>query len=82
MLLATINALTPALGRLPLVDAPATFFILISLFLLAGVFYDVLTRGRPHFVTICGGLFVMASVPARVLLGQTETWMQFARWLV
>jgi len=83
MLLATINALTPALGRLPLVDAymPVSFFILISLFLLAGVFYDVLTRGRPHFVTICGGLFVMASAPARVLLGQTESWMQFARWL-
>jgi len=51
LLLVTINALTPALGRL-------------------------------HFVTICGGLFVMASAPARVLLGQTETWMQFARWLV
>lgn len=31
---------------------------------------------------IRGGLFVMASAPARVLLGQTEPWMQFARWLV
>lgn len=84
MLLATINALIPALGRLPYIDAyfPLSFYAAVAAFLLACVFHDWLTDRRVHSVTIWGGALIMASIPARILLGQTEVWRSFATWLL
>ena len=84
MFLATIALLPPALGRIPFLAArgPAGFFGVTILFILALAAYDYRTRGRVHLITLWGGLFLSASFPGRLVLGNTETWHSFARWLI
>jgi hypothetical protein len=84
MLLGTIVLLPPALGRIPLLAArgPAAFFSVTILFIIALAIYDYWSRGRVHMVTLWGGLFLAASFPGRLVLGNTATWQTFARWLM
>jgi len=43
--------------------------------------YDIAVRRRIHPATIIGGIFLIASQPLRLMIGGTEAWLAFARWL-
>jgi uncharacterized membrane protein YozB (DUF420 family) len=83
MLLATISILTPAIARMryiweggPLLPIGGT-----CLFVVACLVYDRLAHGRVHPAFLWGGIFAMATLPARFALGQTDAWLAVARWL-
>jgi uncharacterized membrane protein YozB (DUF420 family) len=83
MLLATMNLLAAAIARWPgviTVGAPPLFFGLTDLFLVALVAWDFASRGRPHPVTVRGGLLLVASQPLRLVISGTAAWIGFARW--
>lgn len=83
MLLATIAILPPALARLPLIGVRPVLALLASLlFVVAGVAYDLRTRGRPHPVYVLGGLALLISGPLRFALSQTSAWHAIARSLI
>jgi hypothetical protein len=83
MLLATISLLSPAIGRLPWVvtAGPLVFFGLNDLFLIACLLYDHRARGRVHPAFAWGALFLVASQPLRLAIGNTETWLALAKWI-
>jgi uncharacterized membrane protein YozB (DUF420 family) len=90
MLLATIAIAEAAIVRWPLdvMDAtspipylgPTELFTL--LFLVPMLIWDVVSRGRPHRVTVLGGLLVAAELAFRIPIGATGPWLAFAGWLV
>lgn len=83
MLLASINLLTAAVARWPVVvdsGNPLVFFALADLFLLALVLWDFKARGRLHPATLAGGFVLIASQPLRLALSGTPAWLDFARW--
>jgi hypothetical protein len=61
---------------------PVEVFGANDLILLAAVAWDTIASRRLHPAFVWGGLFLIASQPLRVALGETETWMTVARWLV
>jgi hypothetical protein len=84
MLLATISILAAAIARLPFAimqAGPPAFFGLTDVFVVACVVYDVVTLKRIHRATALAGLFIIASQPLRLLLGNTQAWLSFAAWL-
>ena len=56
--------------------------VMAGLFVLAIVIYDLRRRGRVHPVTLWGGLALILSFPLRLAIGKTESWLNFAAWLV
>jgi hypothetical protein len=82
MLLATINLVTAAVARWPVVYnfGPAVFFAVTDLLLVPLVIWDFRTRGRLHQATLLGGLAIVASQPLRLVVSGTEGWLAFARW--
>jgi hypothetical protein len=52
-----------------------------DLFVLGIVAYDYLTLRRVHTATLWGGLFLVASQPARLVIGRTGLWQAFAAWV-
>jgi hypothetical protein len=80
MLLAYVSIIVAAVGRLPgvLPLGPLAFFGIALLFVAAGVLYDLLSRGRVHKAYLWGGALIVLSVPARLLLSQTEAWRTVA----
>jgi hypothetical protein len=86
MLLATLGILTPAVARLPLeilktAGLPAFFGVTILCVLIA-VGYDTWRNRRLHPAFGWGAAFLIASVPARIALAQSEAWQAFARWMI
>ena len=89
MALAAIAVLPTALGRalattLGSVDLVLFFglsMLFLGLLLGAMVIHDRRSLGRLHPVTLWGGLLLLASFPARGILGRTGLWLTFARWL-
>jgi hypothetical protein len=83
MLLAYLSILAAAMARLPGVMplGPPGFFGLTFLFLAAAIAYDLFSRRRVHPVYIWGGLLLVLSVPARLLMSQTAAWGSFAAML-
>ena len=84
MLLAMISLLPAAIARLPfdlLKAGPPAFFGLADLFLVPCLLYDLFARGRVHRATAWGGLVIVASQPLRLMIGGTDAWLAFARWL-
>lgn len=89
MLLATLTLITPAIGRLDtLIMQPLGLprarlaFVVTCGFLAWAWVHDWRTRGRVHTAYVVGGLLLLASMPARRLLGMTDAWQPIARWLV
>lgn len=84
MLLATISILDAAVARMPgmLAAGPLAFFAAVDLFIVAGVIYDYRSRGRVHPVWIWGGLAIVVSQAARLVLSSTEAWASFVRYVV
>lgn len=85
MLLATTVMLTAAIHRLLmwLIDptvSPPVFFGATDLFIVALAAYDLMSRGRVHAATLSGGLLVIVSQGASLLLAGSNVWLAFARW--
>ena len=86
MLLATVNMLTPAVARLP-IDAlrqaglPAFFSITIACVILI-VVIDTVRHRRLHPAFGWGAALLIAAVPARIALAQTDAWVSFAGRLI
>ena len=61
---------------------PPVYFGLTDLFLVPLLVWDFRTRGRPHPVTLWGGLLLIASQPLRLMLSSAGAWLAFAQWAV
>jgi hypothetical protein len=83
VLIATLELVTAAVGRLPVIGTlgPPAFFAATDLFLAAIVIYDFTTRGRIHPATLWGGLFLIASQPLRLAIGFSAPWASWVGWL-
>jgi hypothetical protein len=84
MLLAYVSIVVAAVARLPgvLPLGPFAFFGLAFVFILVGIIYDVVTRGRVHPVYVWGGGVLFLSVPLRLVMSRTDTWKSFAQSLI
>ena len=82
MLLATVNLVTAAIARWPMIGAfgPPAYFGLTDLFIIALAVWDFRTRGRLHPVTLWGGLLTLISQPLRLVVSGTSAWLEFARF--
>lgn len=83
MLMAYISIIVAAVARIPGVISlgPLGFFGLTFIFVIAGMAYDRLARGRIHPVYIWGGLVFLVSVPARLAFSATGAWRKVAETL-
>jgi len=82
MLLATINIITAAIARWPIVSSlgPLAYFGMTDLFIIALAIWDFRSRGRIHPVTLWGGLLTIISQPLRLVVSGTTGWLMFAEW--
>lgn len=46
------------------------------------IMWDLATRGRIHRATLWGGLLLVVSIPLRLEVAKTDSWMAFAGWAV
>jgi len=84
MLLATVSLVAAAAARLPTALAaagPLFYFGVVDALLLAGVAYDLITRGKVHPAYLWGGLLVVVSQPLRLALAGSHAWLVFAQML-
>lgn len=85
MLLATITMLPAAVARLPFTfieqGGALVFFGIPDLLIVPMIIFDIVTRGKPHRVTVLGGLFLVVSHFLRVPIGTTGAWLTFAKWI-
>jgi len=85
MLLATTIMLMAAVHRLlmwlidPAVSLPVIFGA-TDLFIVALGAYDLMSRGRVHAATLWGGLLVITSQVASLMLAGSNMWLAFAHW--
>lgn len=84
LILAYACIITAGVARLPGVLAlgPLAFFGLAFLFVVAGMIYDRVSRGRIHPVYVWGGAIFVLSVPLRLALSTTSAWRAFAESLI
>ena len=84
MLLSSAAILEAAVGRLPVgivaEAAPLSFYVGSDLVIVAGVAYDLVSRGAVHPVWIWGGGALIASQLFRVAVMDTAPWLAFAHW--
>jgi hypothetical protein len=88
MLLGSIALLSAAIVRWPvslvMAESPVPGFmttdLLVDLFILPILVWDLLTRGRPHPATLWGAAALILSQPLRWLLAGTDAWLSFAQW--
>lgn len=82
MLLATLNLITAAIARWPVVSTlgPLAYFAITDLFVVALAVWDFHSRGRLHPVTLWGGLILIISQPLRLIVSGTAGWLVFAQW--
>lgn len=83
MLLATLSIMGPALARLPALagqppNVPLGVALVIAL-VLASIAIDWRSHRRLHPVLLWGGLLLIASVPARIVIARSESWTGFAQ---
>ena len=76
LLWAAITRIQPIQGRLPLMYA-----VLIA-FLIASPVRDLILHRRAHRVDVLGSVFILATYPLGVVIGNSETWREFAAWLI
>jgi hypothetical protein len=83
MLLAYVSIMAAPAARLPgaLPLGPLAFYGISFVFLAAGIVYDLVSRRRVHPVYIWGGTLLVASVPLRLAISGTATWMAVAQAL-
>jgi hypothetical protein len=54
----------------------------VDLFLVPMIIWDLVSRGRPHPVTLWGGAALIANQLLRFPLAGTGAWLAFAGWAV
>jgi hypothetical protein len=83
MLLAYVSIMAAPAARLPgaLPLGPLAFYGIAFVFLAAGIVYDLVSRRRVHPAYLWGGTLLVASVPLRLVISGTATWMAFAQAL-
>ena len=83
MLLATIAILIPAFARFRWlgIGGPAVGVAGTCLLVLAFMVWDRRVHGRIHPALLWGGGLLVLSLPARLALARSETWVEIARWL-
>jgi hypothetical protein len=85
MVLASVVVVEAGVARIPLGSiqafAPWSFFVGGDLVIFAGIFYDVVSRGRIHAVWLWGGGAVIASQILKLVISQTAPWHAFAQWV-
>lgn len=86
MVLAAVNLVEAAIIRIPIgfigAGAPFTSRGLSYLFIVALIVWDFRSSGRIHRMTLWGGLVIVASLPVRMLISQTNAWTEVASRLV
>jgi uncharacterized membrane protein YozB (DUF420 family) len=90
MILASIALIEAGVGRWPfaLMNTPSPvpglgmIELCVDLFLVPIIVWDVISRGRPHPVTVWGGLALIANQLLRFNLAATGAWLAFAGWAV
>lgn len=85
MLIATFAILGPAISRWPFPivhKIPPLISVIIVIFLLFFVVFDLWTRRRIHRATATGGLFLVISQFSMFPIGQTHLWHRFADWIL
>ena len=83
MLLAYVSIMAAPAARLPgaLALGPLAFYGIAFAFLAAAIIYDLVSRRRVHPAYIWGGTLLVASVPLRLAISGTATWMAIAQAL-
>jgi hypothetical protein len=83
MLLAYVSIMGAPAARLPgvLPLGPLAFYGIAFVFLASGIVYDLVSRRRVHPAYIWGGTLLVASVPLRLAISGTATWMAIAQAL-
>ena len=84
MLLAYVSIITAAIARIPgLISlGPLAAFSLSLVFVVLGIAYDRYSRRRIHPAYLWGGALILASVPGRLALSNTDGWRAFAELLI
>jgi len=89
MLLATMAMLVPALARIMRLTEPPFLppgvyggLVVLNVFLIALVMFDLRRRGRLHPATLWGIAIYLTTWPARLTLGHAEPWQTFAQWVM
>lgn len=85
MVLACCSILLPAIGRIPFVWDTLGFWglvVITEIPPLACILYDTIKHRRLHPAFGYGGVAVLASFPAFMLIGVTDTWLRFTTWLL
>jgi hypothetical protein len=75
-------AARPGLTPPPPVSLALVPGVAIDLLILAAIFYDWRTRGRPHPAYLAGAVFVVAVQVLRIPLSATPLWYSFTNLLV
>lgn len=83
MVLATLNLITAAIARWPIISSlgPLAYFGLTDLFVVALAIWDFKSRKKLHRVTLRGGLLLIISHPLRLVVSGTAAWLSFAGWV-
>jgi hypothetical protein len=86
MLVATIAIVGPAATRATVLlvgrGIRDPHVIVMSALLLVALLSDWRSRGRPHWVLVCGGLVLIVSQVTRRLIGGNEAWEVIGNWLI
>jgi hypothetical protein len=72
-------------NRLPLpqlMDSTAARFAAGDLLLLPLIAWDVLTRGRPHPMTVLGVAITVANEVLQLVLAESAAWNDVSRWII
>jgi hypothetical protein len=85
LLIATINLSIAAVNRLPLpqlVDSTAGRFLVTDLLLVPLIVWDVVTRGRPHPMTVLGVAITLGNEGAQLILRGSAGWNDLSKWII
>lgn len=86
MLLATLSLLPPAIARVAMQFPPLPVLPIAfggtALVMVAAIGLDRVMLHRLHPATLWGGLFVILSLPGRLLIASTLAWQDLATWLI
>ncbi|MGE5244264.1 MAG: hypothetical protein ACM3SQ_08565 [Betaproteobacteria bacterium] len=86
MVLASCSLLLPAIGRIPLhfIMAGGLWGLvgLTEITPLVCILYDTVKHRHLHPGFAWGGLVLLSSFPAFLLIGRTHAWLNFSTWLV
>jgi hypothetical protein len=86
MLIATLSLLPPAIARVAMQFPPLPVLPIAfggtALLIVAAIVVDRVTLRRLHPAALLGGLIVILSLPARLLIGRTQAWQDLAARLI